>query len=183
MPEVLEVHGVTGDRDLLCRVVARDNTHLQDVINAMLHTGAVQRSTSAISMTRQIPYRIEPLIAAARHDAVARRGYGYLLMADDRLTPPFVRGHDHALGDAGPVLVLFGDYEDPDTAAAHRGIMELRERWDGFTYAWRHLPIGERTRTPTAPRCSPRAPPPRTRSGPITTSCSRVRMRCPCPTS
>jgi len=65
VPEVLEVHGVTGDRDLLCRVVARDNTHLQDVINAMLHTGAVQRSTSAISMTRQIPYRIEPLIGAA----------------------------------------------------------------------------------------------------------------------
>jgi DNA-binding Lrp family transcriptional regulator len=68
VPEVLEVHGVTGDRDLLCRVVARDNTHLQDVINAMLHTGAVQRSTSAISMTRQIPYRIEPLIAAAATD-------------------------------------------------------------------------------------------------------------------
>ena len=65
VPEVLEAHGVTGDRDLLCRVVARDNTHLQDVINAMLHTGAVQRSTSSISMTRQIPYRIEPLIGAA----------------------------------------------------------------------------------------------------------------------
>ena len=65
VPEVLEAHGVTGDRDLLCRVVARDNGHLQDVINAMLHTGAVRRSTSAISMTRQIPYRIEPLIGAA----------------------------------------------------------------------------------------------------------------------
>ena len=36
----------------------------------MLHTGAVQRSTSAISMTRQIPYRIEPLIARRRHRAV-----------------------------------------------------------------------------------------------------------------
>jgi DNA-binding Lrp family transcriptional regulator len=66
VPEVLEAHGVTGDRDLLCRVVARDNTHLQEVINAMLHTGAVQRSTSAISMTRQIPFRIEPLIGAAQ---------------------------------------------------------------------------------------------------------------------
>src|SRR3954466_12148647 len=65
VPEVLEAHGVTGDRDLLCRVVARDNTHLQDVINAMLHTGAVQRSTSSISMTRQIPYRIDPLLEAA----------------------------------------------------------------------------------------------------------------------
>ena len=65
VPEVLEAHGVTGDRDLLCRVVARDNGHLQEVINQMLHTGAVRRSTSAISMTRQIPYRIEPLISAA----------------------------------------------------------------------------------------------------------------------
>ncbi len=64
-------------------------------------------------------------------------------MADARLTPPFVRGHDHALGESGPVLVLFGDYEDPDSAAAHRAVSALRERWDGFTYAWRHLPIGE----------------------------------------
>ena len=65
VPEVLEAHGVTGDRDLLCRVVARDNGHLQDVINNMLHKGAVQRSTSAISMSRQIPYRVDPLIGAA----------------------------------------------------------------------------------------------------------------------
>ena len=65
VPEVLEAHGVTGDRDLLCRVVARDNGHLQDVINGMLQKGAVQRSISAISMTRQIPYRVEPLISAA----------------------------------------------------------------------------------------------------------------------
>jgi DNA-binding Lrp family transcriptional regulator len=65
VPEVLEAHGVTGDRDLLCRVVARDNGHLQEVINEMLRTGAVRRSTSSISMTRQIPYRIEPLISVA----------------------------------------------------------------------------------------------------------------------
>jgi DNA-binding Lrp family transcriptional regulator len=65
VPEVLEAHGVTGERDLLCRVVARDNGHLQDVINGMLRKGAVQRSMSAISMTRQIPYRVEPLISAA----------------------------------------------------------------------------------------------------------------------
>ncbi|MDA0183591.1 Lrp/AsnC family transcriptional regulator [Solirubrobacter phytolaccae] len=68
VPEVLEAHGVTGNSDILCRVVARDNTHLQDVINAMLHTGAIQRSTSSISMTRQIPYRIDPLIKAAGAD-------------------------------------------------------------------------------------------------------------------
>jgi DNA-binding Lrp family transcriptional regulator len=65
VPEVLEVHGVTGDRDLMCRVVARDNGHLQEVINRMVHEGAVRRSTSAIAMSRQIPYRIEPLLRAA----------------------------------------------------------------------------------------------------------------------
>ena len=59
------------------------------------------------------------------------------------LTPPFVRSYDHHLGDEGPVLVLFGDYQDPETAAAHRAVTALRERWDGFTYAWRHLPMAE----------------------------------------
>lgn len=62
-------------------------------------------------------------------------------MADTLLTPPFVRGHDHALGDEGPALVLYGDYTDPGSAAAHRDVLALRERWDGFTYAWRHLPL------------------------------------------
>ena len=56
------------------------------------------------------------------------------------LTPPFVRGHDHSLGESGPVLVLFGDYEDPDSAAAHRAISALG---DAVVYVWRHLPIGE----------------------------------------
>jgi protein-disulfide isomerase len=57
------------------------------------------------------------------------------------LTPPFVRGHDHAQGDLDPdrpVVVLFGDYEDPASAAAHRAISEL-----DVIYVWRHLPIGE----------------------------------------
>jgi protein-disulfide isomerase len=57
------------------------------------------------------------------------------------LTPPFLRGHDRALGSGGPVVVMFGDYEDPDTAAAWRGVMGLGVDW--FTAAWRHLPIGE----------------------------------------
>ena len=46
IPEVLEAYGTTGPRDLLCRVVARDNEHLQEVINTILHTSAIRRSTS-----------------------------------------------------------------------------------------------------------------------------------------
>ena len=65
VPEVLEAHGVTGDRDLLCRVVARDNGHLQEVINRMVHHPAIERSSTVISMSRQIPFRLEPLLRAA----------------------------------------------------------------------------------------------------------------------
>ena len=65
VPEVLEAHSVTGARDLLCRVVARDNGDLQDVINRMVRHPAVRRSTSYISMSRQIAYRDAPLVAAA----------------------------------------------------------------------------------------------------------------------
>ncbi len=69
IPEVLEVHGTTGPRDLLCRVVARDNGHLQEVINAMVHTPAVLRSTSHIAMSTQVPYRTLPLVRAVAGDA------------------------------------------------------------------------------------------------------------------
>jgi hypothetical protein len=61
--------------------------------------------------------------------------------APDELTPPFLRGHDHALGTRGPVVVVFGDYEDPESAAAWRSVVGLGPEW--FTAAWRHLPIGE----------------------------------------
>ena len=57
------------------------------------------------------------------------------------LTPPFVRGYDHSRGEGEPVLVLFGDYEDPASAEAHRAIEALGP--GGFTYAWRHLPLAE----------------------------------------
>jgi protein-disulfide isomerase len=57
------------------------------------------------------------------------------------LTPPFLRGHDHAVGAGGPVVVMFGDYEDPESAAAWRATTDLGADW--FTAAWRHLPIGE----------------------------------------
>src|SRR4051794_10208821 len=65
LPEVLEAYGTTGPLDVLCRVVARDNEHLQEVINAILQTPAVRRSTSTIAMSRQIAPRSLPLVRAA----------------------------------------------------------------------------------------------------------------------
>jgi DNA-binding Lrp family transcriptional regulator len=65
VPEVLEAHSVTGARDLMCRVVACDNGHLQDVINRMVRHPAVRRSTSYIAMSQQIAYRDAPLVELA----------------------------------------------------------------------------------------------------------------------
>ncbi|HVL94448.1 MAG TPA: Lrp/AsnC family transcriptional regulator [Solirubrobacteraceae bacterium] len=69
VPEVLEAFGTTGPRDLLCRVVARDNEHLQEIINAMLSTTAIRRSTSYVAMSRQIAPRTLPLVRAAAEAA------------------------------------------------------------------------------------------------------------------
>lgn len=65
IPEVLEAHGTSGTRDLLCRVAAHDTEHLQGIINRMLETPAVRRSTSYVALSRQIALRTEPLVEAA----------------------------------------------------------------------------------------------------------------------
>jgi DNA-binding Lrp family transcriptional regulator len=65
VPEVLEAHATSGPRDLLCRVAARDTEQLQDIINRLLGTSAVRRSTSYIVLSTQIAHRTGPLVRAA----------------------------------------------------------------------------------------------------------------------
>jgi DNA-binding Lrp family transcriptional regulator len=65
VPEVLEAHATSGPRDLLCRVAAHDTEQLQDIINRLLSTSAVRRSTSYIVLSTQIPHRTGPLVEAA----------------------------------------------------------------------------------------------------------------------
>lgn len=65
VPEVLEATATSGPSDLLCRIVARDTEHLQDIVNRVLSDPAIRRSTSYIALSRQIPYRTGPLLAAA----------------------------------------------------------------------------------------------------------------------
>lgn len=68
LPEVLEVHTTTGPGDLLCRVVAPTNADLQPLIARMLSTGGIERTTTQIALTEQIPYRVLPLVAGAALD-------------------------------------------------------------------------------------------------------------------
>ena len=65
IPEVLEVHTITGTGDMLCRVVARTNADLQRVLDAIVSTEGVVRSATLISLATQVRYRILPLIRAA----------------------------------------------------------------------------------------------------------------------
>jgi DNA-binding Lrp family transcriptional regulator len=61
--EVLEAHATTGAADLHCRVVARTNEHLQEVINAILEVDGIMRTTTQIALTEQLGHRVLPLVA------------------------------------------------------------------------------------------------------------------------
>ena len=65
IPEVLEVHTITGSGDLMCRVVARSNADLQRVIDAIVAVDGVQRTSTVIALATLVPYRAQPLVAAA----------------------------------------------------------------------------------------------------------------------
>jgi len=78
IPEVLEVHTITGAGDMLCRVVARTNADLQRVLDAIVSAEGVIRCSTLISLATQVRYRILPLVraAAASHGADASGRHG-----------------------------------------------------------------------------------------------------------
>ena len=65
VPEVVEADAISGPQDLLCRLVARDTEHLQEIVNRILATSAIRRSTSYIVLSQQVKPRTGPLVAAA----------------------------------------------------------------------------------------------------------------------
>ncbi|MQA02349.1 MAG: AsnC family transcriptional regulator [Streptosporangiales bacterium] len=62
IPEVLEVHTITGPGDLLCRIVARSNGDLQQVIDQVLGFAGIIRMSTVIAMSTPVPYRVLPLV-------------------------------------------------------------------------------------------------------------------------
>ena len=65
VPEVIEVHSIAGDGDLLLRIAARSNKHLMDVLEQILASDHIARSSTAIVLSTQIPARHMPLVEAA----------------------------------------------------------------------------------------------------------------------
>ena len=64
IPEVLEVHKVTGPGDLLCRIVATTNEHLHTVLELVLATPGIRRTTTALALTSPV-VRMHPACEAA----------------------------------------------------------------------------------------------------------------------
>jgi DNA-binding Lrp family transcriptional regulator len=65
IPEVLELHTITGAGDMICRVVARTNADLQRVIDAIVDVPGVIRTSTVIALDRPLAYRVLPLVRAA----------------------------------------------------------------------------------------------------------------------
>ncbi|WP_174255942.1 Lrp/AsnC ligand binding domain-containing protein [Phytoactinopolyspora mesophila] len=65
IPEVLEVHTITGQGDLYCRIVARDNDDLQRVIDDLVGDADIVRISTVIALATVVAPRILPLVRAA----------------------------------------------------------------------------------------------------------------------
>ncbi len=68
IPEVLEVHTITGQGDLLCRIVAHDNDDLQRVIDDLVGDADIVRTSTVIALSTVVGPRILPLVTAAAKD-------------------------------------------------------------------------------------------------------------------
>src|SRR5580704_6632669 len=61
-PEILEANSITGEGDMLCRVVAKDNADLERVVQQIIAVPGVIRSRTEVVLSRRIELRITPLI-------------------------------------------------------------------------------------------------------------------------
>jgi DNA-binding Lrp family transcriptional regulator len=73
IPEVLEVHTITGAGDLFARIVARSNADLQRVIDQMVACAGILRTSTVIALATQIPARTLPLLRSAVHPGTGGR--------------------------------------------------------------------------------------------------------------
>ncbi|CAN5477981.1 MAG: Lrp/AsnC family transcriptional regulator [Acidimicrobiia bacterium] len=65
IPQVLEVHTVAGVGDLLCRVVARSNEGIMEIVELILQIPGVDRTRTALALAHPIRARPLPLVRLA----------------------------------------------------------------------------------------------------------------------
>ncbi|MEH3089395.1 MAG: Lrp/AsnC family transcriptional regulator [Microbacterium arborescens] len=62
IPEVLQAQGLSGQVDLMVRVVARDTQHLFAIDAQILAIDGVSRTETSLIMDEVIPHRVKPLL-------------------------------------------------------------------------------------------------------------------------
>jgi DNA-binding Lrp family transcriptional regulator len=74
VPEIVEAFSTTGGGDLLTRVVARDNAHLEDVVQTLISVPGVVRTRTEVALRERVRYRLLPLVEAVGRAAADRAG-------------------------------------------------------------------------------------------------------------
>ena len=74
VPEIIEAFSITGGGDLLTRVVARDNAHLEDIIQRLIQLPGVVRTRTEIALRERVAPRVLPLVEAVGRRAELARG-------------------------------------------------------------------------------------------------------------
>ena len=62
IPEVIQAHGLSGNVDLLVRVVCRDAHDLFRIDGEILAIEGVERTETSLAMGELIPFRLKPLL-------------------------------------------------------------------------------------------------------------------------
>ena len=62
VPEIIEAFSITGGGDLLTRVAARDNAHLEDVIQRLIQLPGVVRTRTEVALRERVAHRLLPLV-------------------------------------------------------------------------------------------------------------------------
>ncbi|WP_141932794.1 Lrp/AsnC family transcriptional regulator [Microbacterium sp. SLBN-146] len=68
IPEIVQVHGLSGQIDLLVRVACRDTQHLFDTDARILAIEGVERTETSLVMGEVIGHRVTPLMELARRE-------------------------------------------------------------------------------------------------------------------
>ncbi|RKQ33745.1 Lrp/AsnC family transcriptional regulator [Kocuria tytonis] len=63
IPEIVEMYTVSGDHDVMVRVVARSNDDLQRVLDSVSSASAVNRTRSVVVLQTHFQNRVLPLFA------------------------------------------------------------------------------------------------------------------------
>ena len=64
LPGVIEAYATTGTGDVVCRLAAASNAHLQQLLVELNESEAIRRSTSVVILSTLIASRAIPLLAA-----------------------------------------------------------------------------------------------------------------------